>query len=57
MKRKLISVSIVSAFTLAFATGCTTQDNSAPEVTAVEQATPAINDIDRELPFEQRPFN
>lgn len=47
MKKKLISVSIVSAFTLAFATGCTTQDNSASEVTAVEQATPAINDIDR----------
>ena len=26
MKKKLISVSIISAFTLAFATGCTTQE-------------------------------
>ncbi len=47
MNKKLISVSIISAFTLAFATGCTTQEKTAPVTTAVEQAAPAINDIDR----------
>ena len=47
MNKKLISVSIISAFTLAFATGCTTQEKTAPVTTAIEQTAPAINDIDR----------
>ncbi|CAK1745241.1 polysaccharide lyase 6 family protein [Vibrio crassostreae] len=47
MKKKLISVSIISAFTLAFATGCTTQEKAAPVISAVEQAVPSISEIDR----------
>ncbi|MFA0228568.1 chondroitinase-B domain-containing protein, partial [Vibrio sp. 10N.261.45.A7] len=38
MNKKLLSVSIISAFTLAFATGCTTQENTAPVVSVTEQA-------------------
>lgn len=47
MNKKLLSVSIISAFTLAFATGCTTQEKTAPVVSVAEQATPAISKIDR----------
>ncbi|MCF7496471.1 polysaccharide lyase 6 family protein [Vibrio sp. L5-1] len=47
MNKKLLSVSIISAFTLAFATGCTTQEKTAPVVSVAEQATPAISEIDR----------
>ncbi|MFA0725250.1 alginate lyase, partial [Vibrio sp. 10N.222.49.E5] len=47
MKKKLISVSIISAFTLAFATGCTSQDTAAPVIDVAEQAAPAISEIDR----------
>ncbi|UPR34537.1 polysaccharide lyase 6 family protein [Vibrio cyclitrophicus] len=47
MKKKLISISIISAFTLAFATGCTSQDTPAPVINVAEQATPAISEIDR----------
>ncbi|MCY9825455.1 polysaccharide lyase 6 family protein [Vibrio chagasii] len=47
MNKKLISVSIISAFTLAFATGCTTQEKAAPVISAAEQAVPSISEIDR----------
>ena len=47
MNKKLLSVSIISAFTLAFATGCTTQEKTAPVVSVAEQAAPAISEIDR----------
>ncbi|MFM2660953.1 polysaccharide lyase 6 family protein [Vibrio chagasii] len=47
MKKKLISVSIISAFTLAFATGCTIQEKTAPVISVAEQAVPSISEIDR----------
>ncbi|MGF1826958.1 polysaccharide lyase 6 family protein [Vibrio splendidus] len=47
MNKKLLSVSIISAFTLAFATGCTSQEKTAPVVSVAEQATPVISEIDR----------
>ncbi|WP_299692492.1 polysaccharide lyase 6 family protein [uncultured Vibrio sp.] len=47
MKKKLISVSIISAFTLAFVAGCTGQENKAPAASAAEQAVHTVSEIDR----------